>query len=840
MGFFDNFSFNFSFGFGNKSQSVGAPTTEVPETQFTNEEVKIQTEAIYNYLKEQDAVKNTVDASTIDVPAEGGRSSINNQRSLVPNAFTPATTDFPLTALPVLESLAMWNRHISYAVDNIENLANTDFEIEFDETISEERAMQLKKHLMSSLNKWYGFSVGANSLINDLLRQLAIYGAISAEREPNENLREIKAIHLIPNHEIEFAYKQDEDVYIPLQKIRALGNVIIDQTQFPGYKVLNTETYKYIAMRRFRQEPYGIPGFLSAIQDIIIENDMIKGFQEMMKRLGMLGFLAILVDMPAKDTAQGESDSAYRTRLQEYLKLNHERAKDGFSRGMTVGYKGKHEFEVAGNTMNAQGAEKLMDIVKSLVFAGVKQDPNMLGENKATTETFGRVILAKMLTQTKNFQNAVKAFLEDTFALELRLGFRYTGTVTVKFTKPLVGDQKREQETWEKKIANNINLYNQGLISQEELAERLDIDEPDLPVPRVTANAGGGGGGDEREVETTEEAENQRAQEALKNVGFGTRTFVYECPDGCAHEHPSFVNEFQDNRIERIINDYNSEVNRKYSVAIERALPGMRRAIAALPENASQQRIENIVVFYLIKDWDKNFTKRIDTDIRKNVKEAYNIYRKDKKVFQDAEGFGKSTQKLFTIPEASLDLLDFRTIEYLQDLDRVFLGKFITDPDTMTRVTRFIEEAYVSDNSPLSSPENLNKFMEDFGELVNNESWKARRIIETTINKARNYANVMYINQAEIKKFEVVEVVDQLTCQWCAYMDGQELEVVTEVEKIKDLNTGEITDIASKAPFATSIPIEQFEAMDAQAIQAAGIGTPPNHCHCRGRIVAVI
>lgn len=836
MGIFDNFNFNFNIGFNSK---VKAPKksleNSIIEDDISEEDLKIQTEALNEYYKSTQ--KNTVNSSNVEVPTEGGRSSVNNQRELVPNSFSPSTTEFPLYILPILEKLSIWNRHISYAVDNIENLANTEFEIEFDESISDERAIQFKAHLKAKLNKWYGFSVGSNSLTNDLIRQLATYGAISAEREPDKRLSTIDKIHLIPNFEIEFAYDKESDDYIPLQKLNNIGGVRNTSGSFAGYAVLNTETYKYVAMRRFRQEPYGIPAFLSAIQDIIIEKDMVRGFQEMMKRLGMLGFLAILVDMPAKDTARNESDTDYRNRLQDYLKVNHERAKEGFSQGMSVGYKGKHEFQVAGNTMNAGGAEKLMGIVNSLVFAGLKQDPNMMGQNQSTTETFGRVILAKMITQTSNYQKALKSFFEDTFALELRLFFRYSGDVTVTYSKPLIGDQKREQETEKIKIENAIAKYNQGLISQEKLSEMLNTGEPDEPEPRQI-QSNDSKLTEEKEAETTEESENQKVVASLNKLGFGSELFPYECPGGCSHKY-NFVSDFQDARLDKISSRYNNAIDKKFSIAIERSLSGIKKDISLLPEIATEQRLENVVISNLLKDWDKNFINRIDNDIKKNVSEAYNIFRKDEKVFKDAAGFNKSKESFFDIPESSLNLLDFRTIQYLEDLDRVYLGKFITDADTINRIKKFISKAYLSDN-PLNSEEALDRFVEKFGEHVENERWKARRIIETTLNKSRNYANIMYINQAEITSFEIVEIVDQLTCDWCAHVDGMKFDVALEVQKIKDLTTGEIKDVAAKSPFATTIPIDQFTKMDAATIQSQNTGVPPNHGHCRGRLVADI
>src|SRR5690606_30692076 len=80
---------------------------------------------------------------------------------------------------------------------------------------------------------------------------------------------------------------------------------------------LNTETYKYIALGRFGEKPYGIPPFLSALENIAIGRDMQDNLKYVVKKLGTLGFLEVLVNGP-KPLPNEDADAYYR-RTQDYL-----------------------------------------------------------------------------------------------------------------------------------------------------------------------------------------------------------------------------------------------------------------------------------------------------------------------------------------------------------------------------------------------------------------------------------------------------------------------------------------------------------------------------------------
>ena len=196
---------------------------------------------------------------------------------------------------------------------------------------------------------------------------------------------------------------------------------------------------------------------------------------------------------------------------------------------------------------------------------------------------------------------------------------------------------------------------------------------------------------------------------------------------------------------------------------------------------------------------------------------------------------------MFEIPESVFTMLDARALEYLQSLDQIWLGKFITDEDTLKRITRWIEKEMVGKNLTLGRDgEAVKSFVDRFIDEVKLESWKIRRIIETTANKVRNTANLMYINQAKVEKYEVVEVLDKRTCGWCRHMHGKIFSVSTTLRKLENATNRPQSEIASVTPFATTVNLEDFTNLSAIELQTMGHDVPSFHAHCRGRVVGVI
>lgn len=755
-----------------------------------------------------------------EMPIAAGRvSQYEGGRNFMISENAPVPTTFDFNNLKLLANYGMYNRHVSMAVENIVSLGNTDYDIDFGDTIKEKQANEMKKFLASQVKNWYEFADGEESLDNDLLVQCATYGCISAEAVIMPNLKGISKIVRVDPFYIRFAHNKKTDNHIPLQIV---GGAIAAGSKYPGYIQLNTATYQYIAMRRMGEMPYAVPPFLSALEDIFTEADMIKNFQNMMRRLGMLGFLSVLLKAPQQNTL-GETPDQYRARLSTYLESVRGPIERGFSRGIVIGYEGTHNFELTGANLNTANAEAGMKIIKSLVFSGLKQDPNMHGENYSTTETFGRVILEKFTAQVANFQKPVATLKGRVFELALLLAGYRVPEVNVTYHTPSTHDQVRAQEVISQKTNNLKTHYDQGLIDQHQFARGLGYDKPAHPEPRKSHEQ------KLAEKTATMKSKSKKASNSLERIKKKLKSipeFDYTIPEGC--EVISLdTSEDIDAVILAIIINYLHSIQGIYSLAINSSFARLVNDFSKLSSATTLSQIQETLIVGLFDDWEHTFLPKLDKTIEKNVSKIYSKFRRDGGIFSGIEA-----------PSAKLNLFDARAIDFIEAIDKAYLGKFVGDPDTQNRIKNWVKTQFDAGKIPLNGEKkDIKSFLNDFSEIVEHESWKIDRIINTSTAMARNIASVNYLNQAGVTSFEVHEVMDKATCRYCQHMDGMKFSVKLAVEQFDELFTEGITGLEKLKPFATKFKIDEFTKLDNVTLQSLGIALPPFHNHCRGWIV---
>lgn len=828
------------------------------------------------------------------------------------------TPEYQIELIGVLEYLGKFNPDISYAIDNIVQLGNTPYDISFNDGLSEKQIKEARAEIMRMQKEWYAFSGGIVSLRNDLLAQAAVTGAVSGEIVPNDRLDGVKRIVIVTPKNIRFAYNKVLGAYQPYQKLQ--HNLLQGRRDIAdnGMIKLNPTTYKYYAVRRFNESPYSIPPFLAALDSITIEKDMVDNFRHIIKKLGVLGFLQTLVTAPKKK--QNETDDQYEIRCEEYLKRVATEVDKGIKKGYVAGFEGLHKFEMKQTTSNVTGATDLLRTITEMKMAGVKQDPLMLGRNYSTTETVGRVILAKLSAQLQNYQMLIDQFLADAFYLDLVLaGFKYITSVHVESKKPLLADESKEQDAFSKKIDNYDKLYQQGVISQVQRANALGWEKPDQDEPRATvapAIPGAPGEPDNTDTEgnlnpnndnsKTEDAtdtqdENlirlpekvlaalkrekqlvlhidveiagkgyQRLElvngEYVRSDGFSTgdinefyfdsdqltealdtaadtlhadvQPFDYtvEC---CGHTHTEDLTreEFaRDKNLNKYIDKYGKPLKNNYSRAVGKVAAKVTKELGRFNSGVSLQEVQDAVLYVIFKNWPDEFTKKNRKYINKWVQDTYKFFRGDKSVFPDPS----------SIPDATFSLKDLRTISYYKNSDSLYLGKFITDPDTKARVTEYIKQKYLEEALPINDKKNLAvDFKAEFGETLLKERYKIDRIISTTVNKMRNTAAVNYMDQAGVEKFVIVGIKDRLQCAYCAELNGKEFEVSAALSQTSSLSASSPEEVAEKSPFATSVfkgqeGLNELKGLTPSQIQAKGVALPGYHCNCRCAISAVL
>jgi len=279
---------------------------------------------------------------------------------------------------------------------------------------------------------------------------------------------------------------------------------------------------------------------------------------------------------------------------------------------------------------------------------------------------------------------------------------------------------------------------------------------------------------------------------------------------------------------ERALLSYLQEIDVKYDAAIGKSIRQIATKLSAL-NNPSLQQVNDIVVFNLLNNWQDNFTGKIRRVIRANIEKFYREFRSDKSIFGAIRN---------DIPESTLSVTDIRTMDYMADIDEVYLGKFITDTDTRRRITNFIREQHIAGNL---SGRFLTLFREQFADVLKGEDWKVSRIISTTMNKLRSSAALNYMNQAEIDTFEIRGIPDRLQCPFCRELQGKQFSVTRAITKLNKTIEGDPNIISDTAPFITSLfkNADEIVGLTSEQLQDQGIDTPPFHPNCRDRIIAV-
>lgn len=413
----------------------------------------------------------------------------NTMLSVLIEEAAIVNADYPIELIRVMRHLAMYHDDFSYAVENIVLLGNTNHEVLFDDKVSPAQASMMRAELKQMMKVWA--PGGENGLINDLLTQMVVAGALSAEAVPDKRLSQVEQIVMVDVDTIQFVFKVSTGKYEPWQR-PLLSALSPRQLSQGGAVKLNPTTYKYIPLRRYSEAPYGIPPFLAALDSIKVNNDMICGLKKIIQKLGVFGFLQVLVRAPKQNVETKETFEGYQARLKAYLDnwVTPEIEK-ALKNGFISGFMDTTEFEMKDTLTNVEGVKDIFEVIAVRTHSGLKQDPMMLGRPYTTTETLGRVILSKLAKQVTNYQKNVATFLEQAYRLHLQLRGYAFQFLDVVFEAPMVNDQVKDEQAYMTKI-NNVNiLYDRGIIDQTTAAQLLGYEKPDQPKPRVpTATSG--------------------------------------------------------------------------------------------------------------------------------------------------------------------------------------------------------------------------------------------------------------------------------------------------------------------------------------------------------------
>lgn len=444
-------------------------------------------------------IKNTVVRSEDTKPnvvatLPRSRRSVNNDTAVIigdnrNRKLRVSDPDFLREAIPFLRKHYKTNSDLGLAVWDAVQLTNTGHTISFGHTVKPEMAMQMEEHIKEASKKWGDGVAGTHGLINKLIAQIYIGGALSSEAVINRDLNGIENVVLVNPEDIYFQYRSDKSRYYPYQKKRN-GIVLEGGKNNSNLIKLNTMTYKYYGIFSDTNKPYGIPPFITAIEAMDIQNDMQINISHIMKQMGLMGFLEVLLEKPAQKGNQKEEE--YKAVLENLLEVTKQNIQTGMKDGIMVGYEEDHEFKFHSTTQNLASVPDTYNLNQQKLANGLKTPGQFMGL-KSGTEGFGSVVFTKMLSQLRNVQEILETYLAHVYLLELKLAGYRVNEVKVEFKKSTITDEVKVNQSLEIKQRRLRALYQDGIISQDTYAKEMGYSKPDQKEPRVDPNAPKGG-----------------------------------------------------------------------------------------------------------------------------------------------------------------------------------------------------------------------------------------------------------------------------------------------------------------------------------------------------------
>jgi hypothetical protein len=400
----------------------------------------------------------------------------------------------PFEILDYIELLAKWNSDYSQAVDNIKTLANSGHElfVDADSDLQRRRISDLLEVKAGMIQERNG---GIDGLIDKLLDQASVYGAMCGEWVVSEDLTEVVDFAEINPKFIRFFWSFELQRYLPFQKVtgsqleeaRERGQLTIN-----GCVALNELTFHYYAFDAAAQNPYGVPPFIAALAPIATQRDMLGNMAQIVKKVGLLGIIDIVVkQLPP---VAGETPEQYQTRagayLDEYVEVTENMVRDG-------GIVHFDDVEVTSTqiTGNAAGATNIFKQNEEQVFSGLKSMPSVQGRSYSTTETYAGVAYDIIIRNTMKYQRACKRMIENGYWLMSTLAALQPKKISLNFNPNKTLHRLQDAQSEAMELHNGLVLWVTGVIDQTGFAQRqgfADVKVPmeDPPESQIIQNAG--------------------------------------------------------------------------------------------------------------------------------------------------------------------------------------------------------------------------------------------------------------------------------------------------------------------------------------------------------------
>lgn len=448
--------------------------------------------------------RQIVDAALTRVPGRSMRAGAEADPSVVTGpavfnnvmgmfqSYAPMSYMLPFEILDYIELLARYNPDYSQAVDIVQNLANPGHTLIVDATKGV--ATRLKERFWEKDRQIQRRHGGLEGLIDKLINQAAVYGALAGEWVANEGMTDIVDFIEVNPKTIRFFWETNPNLdpwnygphWAPYQRATMQQ---IEQARKDGQEVkngayikLNEITFQYFAFNAAPGSPYGVPPFLAALNNLSIQRDMMFNIAEVVRKLALLGLIDIKIEK-LKPIA-GESQDAFKTRATEYLTSFATLAANMLNDGGLVHY---DDSEVTSTNLsgNAAGATNIFTVNEEQVFSGLKSMPSVAGRNYSTTETYAGVSYDIMIRNSLRYQRGVRMMLEYGYYLMAQLWGERVQKIELKFWQNKALQRKDTAQAEHYEILNELCKWAAGFTNQVDAAHALGYASPETEYDTV-------------------------------------------------------------------------------------------------------------------------------------------------------------------------------------------------------------------------------------------------------------------------------------------------------------------------------------------------------------------
>lgn len=764
-----------------------------------------------------------------DLPSEG-RSSVPSyktfetlMRAYVGDYIAPK---IPFALTEAIERAAIYNADLSDAVSKFRSLANTGHRVVMEGP--EQRVESAIDILNETAYRIYQRSAGMDGLVNHLLDQVAITGAVCAEDVVDLSRMEIEEVAIVPTTTIRFRY--EEGHLVPYQKTSSF-----DRAQ--DLVKLNENTFCMFAAQVWRDSPYPKSPFTAALEPLILQRACMQNIEYILRKIGLLGLVHVALNIPTKKP--GEEGSAYESRKQAYLNQAVKAFEQNFRQGLMITYK---DFDInhSNITADARGAKDIFQVVEEQMASGLNIDPAMLGRSYSTTETYAGVVYASLAKDASIRQRLVRRRIERTYRLELQLKGIEIEDLAVPFEKIPARDPQAEAQAEATRITSIITKAEKGMIDPDVAAQEAGYDSW-FDEERLYSQAGGGlpfgfVKPRSRKFSFRFDKASNRYQFERERIIVGT--WPQPPRDAFANESRPVSLQSQDDealsRLEEAIRNYlgavKSQLNKAQETAVESVIDFLQSSKAddfADAEAFAKAAFEKISLEYRAVMESKESREAIAA----TVGELYAAFK-----VSDLTSWEKASLQ-FTIGG-----WDRRTMAWMGEVDHFFFSKFINNETMVKPVTGFLKEQFTEKGEGLfgrMDPDVVAKFREVFDDKLKDlADHQAKNIINHSVQRQRNWAHGQQMREAEVEEAKVVAVLDDSTSDICLEMNGTIIPVGKAMEgldSILELKPDEYLEhLESTDP-------EDYKSDNIENLAGSGDGWPPYHPGpCRTRVIAQI